>query len=185
LVVEPPVTGLNNESDFNDGGCTVWFTEAEVPLMLSVSVTGVGVVTCPNWRKKFPIALPAGMVKVAGTGATTELLLVSVITAPPAGATAVSWTVTISVPPLNGEVMVTEGDAAVRCEPTTNVPVTDHAVSAAVVGDASPFVAPMCQYFVPEVSDGSVTNGSESWLYESSIFLNCGSVAISNSYPAF
>jgi len=48
LVVDPPVTGLNTEMVFSDGGCTVWLTDAEVPLTLSVKVTGVGAATCPR-----------------------------------------------------------------------------------------------------------------------------------------
>jgi hypothetical protein len=99
------------------------------------------------------------MVKVAGTGAAAGSLLVSVTAVPPAGATAPSWTVTISVSPPKGEAMLTDGVAAVGFEDTTNVPVADHAVSAAVVGDASPCAARMCQYLVPGVRFGSVTYG--------------------------
>jgi hypothetical protein len=45
LVVWPPVIGEKIDRDFNEDGCTVSLTDAEVPLMLSVRVTGVGAVT--------------------------------------------------------------------------------------------------------------------------------------------
>lgn len=91
----PPLMVLGEiVSDFNEGGCNVNCAAAEPALRLAVSVTGVGVVTCPacNWNC-IQAVLP-GIVIVAGTGTTPGLELLMLIVAPPAGTAAVNCTAT-------------------------------------------------------------------------------------------
>ena len=97
------------------------------------------------------------IVIVAGTGAAAGFELVRVIAAPPAGAAAVSWTATQVESPLNNGLVVSVSETGVGgAELTANVPVVDHAVTAAVVGEASPCIERTRQNFVPEVSDSTV-----------------------------
>ena len=87
-------------TDFNEGGCKVNCAEAELELSVAVSVTGVGVVTCPacNWNC-IQAVLP-GIVTVAGTGTAPGFELLMLIVAPPAGTAAVNCTSTKVVSPL-------------------------------------------------------------------------------------
>ncbi len=62
-------------------------------------MTRVAAVTSLVEMVKVPLATPAGMVIEAGTVATLTLLLASVTTAPPAGATELRVTVAVLVPP--------------------------------------------------------------------------------------
>jgi hypothetical protein len=60
--------------------------------------------------------------RVAAALSAAGLLLVNVTTAPPTGAIAVSWMVMVSVSPLKGDEIVTDGVAAVGFDGTTKVP---------------------------------------------------------------
>jgi hypothetical protein len=74
----------------------------------------------------------------AGTGATDGFELASATAVVVDGA-AVSWTATQVLLPLVSGSVVNETDTGVGgVELTVNVPADDHAVTAAVVGDASP-----------------------------------------------
>ena len=74
----------------------------------------------------------------AGTGATDGFELANAIEVVVEGAD-VSWTATHVVLPLVSGSTVNETDTGVGgAELTVNVPGDDHAVTAAVVGDASP-----------------------------------------------
>ncbi len=66
---------------------------------MAVTVAAVEAATVPACAVPEPDAWPAATVMLAGT-VNAELLLVSVTTAPPAGAAAVSNTVTVALPPL-------------------------------------------------------------------------------------
>ena len=94
--------------------------------------------------------------KVAGSGAAVGLLLVRLTTAPPAGAGAVSWTVTVSVSPLKAGAIDTANELMVGAEDTTNEPVADHAVTAGTFGAESPCIEFTRQNCVPAGSDVTV-----------------------------
>src|ERR1700739_652869 len=64
-----------------------------------------------------------------------------------------------------------------------NDPAADHAVSAAVVGDASPWAERTRQNFWPDVNESTVRLGSLSCGESSSICRKLASFAICNSYP--
>src|ERR1700686_3155188 len=66
---------------------------------------------------------------------------------------------------------------------TVKVPVAENAVSAAVVGEASPWAERTRQNFCPGVSEISVRLGSFCCGTSSSICLKPESLAICNSYP--
>jgi hypothetical protein len=155
----PPVLLLGSDSVFSDGGCTVKVMDVDVPLRVAVSWTGAGVVTWPVWNPNWAKAKPAGTVNVAGTGAAVWLLLVRLTTAPPAGAGPVSWTVTVSVSPLNGEAMESASELMAAVEGTTNERVADQAVTAGTPGAESPCIAFTRQNLVPAVSDVTVQWG--------------------------
>jgi hypothetical protein len=91
----PPEMGLNTLIDLSAGGCTLKLTDADAELSVAVSITAVGELTDPTWNRNWPNAKPAGMVKVAGTGAAVGLLLERLTTAPPCGAGPVNWTETV------------------------------------------------------------------------------------------
>ena len=59
---------------------------AVLPLSEAVMLAVVGDVTCPGWKLSEKSACPAGTVMLAGSGAAFGSLVVSVTTAPPAGA---------------------------------------------------------------------------------------------------
>src|SRR5689334_13710961 len=66
---------------------------------------------------------------------------------------------------------------------TVNVPAADHAVTAAVVGEESPWAERTRQNFCPAVSESSVRLALLSCGESSSICWNPESLAICNSYP--
>src|SRR5881628_675402 len=147
--------------DFSEGGSTENWTDAVPPLSVAVIVTDVARVTCPACSWNWVHAMFPGIATVVGTGAAAGLELLKAIEAPPAGAAAVSWTATNVVSPLNNGFVARVRDTGVGgAELMANVPVVDHAVTAAVVGEASPWNDRTCQNFVPEVSDKTVRAGS-------------------------
>ena len=126
-------------SDFNEGGCKVNCAEAEPELSVAVSVTGVGVVTCPTCNWNCIHAVLPGIVIVAGTGTTLGFELLRLIVAPPDGTAAVNCTATTVVSPLKSGSLASFTDTGVGgAELMVNVPVADQAVKAAVVGEESP-----------------------------------------------
>ena len=126
-------------SDFNEGGCTVNCAEAEAELSAAVRVTGVGAFTCPACTWNCVQAVLPGIAIVAGTGTAPGFELLKLIVAPPAGTAAVSCTATQVVSPLKSGSLVSVTDTGVGgAELIVNVPTADHAVTAAVVGEASP-----------------------------------------------
>ena len=86
--------------DFNEGGCNVNCAEADPELSVAVSVTGVGVVTCPACNWNCVQAVLPGIDIVAGTGTAPGFELLKLIVAPPAGAADVNCTATKVVSPL-------------------------------------------------------------------------------------
>ena len=81
-------------TDFNEVGCNVNCAEADAELSDAVSVTGVATLTCPACTWNCIQAVLPGIVIVAGTDTAPGLELLRVIVAPPAGAAAVSCTMT-------------------------------------------------------------------------------------------
>src|SRR5581483_982390 len=134
-----------------------------------------------NWSK----AKPAGMLKVAGTGAVCGSLLVRVTTAPPAGAGPLSWSCTFSVMPPGGVALVESASetGVGGVAGTVNVPVADQAVLAGTPGAESPWVESTCQYFVPAESEVTLQCAPVIWLSTYSMFLKPASSAISSTYP--
>jgi hypothetical protein len=157
----PPVIVLGEMvRDCKPTGCTTKLTEAEVPLIVAVSVTGVATFTAPTWKLNPSKAKPAGTVQVAGTGAAARSLLVRLTTAPPVGAGPVSWTYTVCVWPFAAGSLVTASDPTPGgVEGTTNDLVADQAVLAGTPGAESPCVDSTCQYLVPAVSEVRVQLG--------------------------
>ncbi len=181
----PPLMVLGEiESDFSDGGSTLNEADADAVLSVAVSVTGVGEVTCPACMKNCVQAVLPGIVIVDGTGAAVGFELVSVMVAPLAGTAAVSCTATAVESPLNSGLVASVTDTGVGgAELTVNVPVVEKAVTAAVVGEASPWCERTRQNFVPGVSDSTVRDGWLSCGARSSIVENPESLAICSSYP--
>jgi len=119
-------------------GCTVSVPDADLPFSEAVIVAGVGDVAWPACIWNCVHATCAGMTIDAGTGATDGFELASATAVVVDGA-AVSWTATQVLLPLVSGSVVNETDTGVGgVELTVNVPADDHAVTAAVVGDASP-----------------------------------------------
>ena len=115
------------------------WTAAAPELSVAVSVTGVGETTCPAWIMNCIQAVLPGIVMVDGTGAAVGLELVRVMAAPLAGAAPVSCKKTQVESPLKSGLVASETDTGVGgAALIVNVPVVDHAVTAAVVGEASP-----------------------------------------------
>src|SRR2546426_10844214 len=159
----PPLMVLGEiESDFSDGGSTLNEADAGPELSVAVSVTGVGEVTCPACMKNCVQAVLPGIVIVDGTGAAVGFELVSVMVAPLAGTAAVSCTATAVESPPNSGLVASVTDTGVGgAELTVNVPGVEKSVTAAVVGEASPWCERTRQNFVPGVSDSTVRDG---WL---------------------
>src|SRR5436305_9978234 len=110
----------------------------------------------------------AGIVIDAGTGAALEFELVKAMLVGVGGAP-VSCSCSHVVSPLVSGSVVDETDTGVGgAELTVNVPVVDHGVTAAVVGDASPWTEWTRQNFCPGVSERTVRVGSLSLLSRSS-----------------
>src|ERR1051325_1087150 len=94
------------------------------------------------------------MLKVGGTGATAGLLLVRLMTAPPAWAGVFSWSATSSLYPLPGEEFATEIDSICGgVAGMVKVRAGDQSVSAGAVGEELPWAERTRQNLVPEVSD--------------------------------
>ena len=107
--------------------------------MLAVIVAGVGDATCPAciWNCSHPVL--AGIMTVAGTGAADWFELDRLIVAPAGPTAAVSCTATHVVSPLFNGLVVKLTDTGVGgAAPTVKLLAGDHAVSAAVVGEALP-----------------------------------------------
>ena len=136
----PPLIVLGEiVSDFNEGGCKVNCAAAEPELIVAVSVTGVGVVTCPACTWNCIHAVLPGIVTVAGTESAPAFELLRLIAAPPAGTAAVNWIATTVVSPLKSGSLASFTETGVGgAELIVNVPVADQAVNAAVVGEESP-----------------------------------------------
>jgi len=142
------------------GGLTVKDTDAEEAPNEAVIVTGVAAVTWPALNVKVARATPPGTVTVAGTGAAVGFEVVRLTMAPPGGVALLSCTVAISSSPLNGAGRVrlravTLGGAVL----TVKLATVDHAVTAAVVGELSPWAERMRQNLVPGVRDSTVKVG--------------------------
>jgi hypothetical protein len=135
----PPLIVLGEMvMDVKTLGATVSWPDAEPPFSDAVIVTGVEDETCPADIWNCVQARFAGIVTVAGTGAATPFELVSAIDVAAAGA-ADNCSCTQVVVPLVRGFDVNDTDVGVGgAELTVNVPAEDQAVTAAVVGDASP-----------------------------------------------
>jgi len=182
---EPPLMLLGViESDFSDGGCTMNVTAAVPALSAAVSVTGVGATTCPAWIMNCVQAMSPGIVIVGGTDAALGFELVMLMMAPLAGTAADSWTATEVESPLESGSVASVTDTGLGgAELIVNVPAVENAVTAAVVGEASPCAERTRQNFVPAVSDSTVRDGPLSCGSSSSIDANPESLAICSSYP--
>ena len=140
-------------NDFNEAGTTVTRPDADFPFSVAVMVAEVGATTCPAciWNCIQP-ALPVIGID-AGTGATLGFELLSAMGVP-AGTAAVSWIATNVVAPLASGSVVNVTDTGVGgAVLTVKLFTADHAVSAAVVGDASPCAERTRQNFVPALSE--------------------------------
>src|SRR5262245_34304680 len=89
--VVPPLIELGVRiKEFSDGGRTVNCTDADTPLSVAVSVTGVTTLTCPACIWNCIQAKPPVIVTVGATGAAVGLELVSAIVDPAADAAVAS-----------------------------------------------------------------------------------------------
>jgi len=93
----PLIVAGETDTDCSDGGSTVSWSVAVLPLSVAESVTGVGAVTCPVWTVNWVHAMLPGMAIEAGSGTALGFELARAIVAPPAGTAAVSCTA-IQVP---------------------------------------------------------------------------------------
>lgn len=94
----PPLMVLGEtDTDCSEGGSTVSWRVAVLPLSVAASVTGVAAVTCPVWIVNCVHAVFAGMATEAGSGTTPGFELARTMGAPPAETAAVSCTA-IQVP---------------------------------------------------------------------------------------
>jgi hypothetical protein len=181
----PPLMVLGESTnEFNEGGLTVSWKEADEEPRLAVTVTVVVLVTWPIWNAKDEnsTAWPAGTVTDAGTGTAVGLLLVSRTTAPPGGAAVLSCTSPNSSSPLNGAGRVKERDTTDgEAELTVKDAVWDHAVTAAVLGLLLPWKDRTRQNLVPDVSDRTSRCAGVIWGMSSSIELKAESRAIWSS----
>jgi hypothetical protein len=154
---------------------------ADLPFNDAVIVAGVGDIAWPAGIWNCVHAAFAGIEMDAGTGATDGFELASATDVVTDGAD-VSWIATHVVLPLVSGSTVNDTDTGIGgAELTVNVPGDDHAVTAAVVGDASPWAERTRQNFWPGVSDSTVRAGPLSCGSSSSMFLNRLSFAICNS----
>ena len=167
--------------DLSAVGWTVSVPDADLPFSDAVIVTGVGDVAWPACIWNCVQAAFAGIEMEAGTGASDGFELAKATDVVVDGAE-VSCTATQVVLPLVSGSVVNDTDTGVGgAELTVNVPGDDHAVIAAVVGDASPWAERTRQNFWPGVNDSTVRVGPLSCGSSSSIFLNLLSLAICNS----
>lgn len=159
--VAPPLIVLGEiVSDFSADSPTVSCPLADAPLSVAVIVAGVGEATCPACIWNWAHAMFAGIVIDAGTGAALGFELAKLIVVATGGAL-VSCTCTHVVDPLVTGLLVNDTDTGVGgAELTVNVPVADHGVTAAVVGDESPCTEWTRQNFCPGVSESTVRDGS-------------------------
>ena len=140
----PPVAFTGNSWNgvsLSFGGTIVIVVDADVPLYVAVTVTGVGVVTKPTRMPLSELGNPVGATstladdspavmnaEAGSSGSRFGLLAVSATVAPPAGAAPVISTEPRASPPLNlgdGKVTAPIRSGVAR---TVNVPVADHAV---------------------------------------------------------
>ena len=119
-----------------------------------MTVTLVGVVTCPLEKRNWVKANPAGIVTDDGTGTADGSLLVNETTAPPVGAGPLSCTSPTCSVPLRAAVRPSNetDDTVGAAEPTVNDRTTDQSVTAAVVADALPSACRTRQNFVPALT---------------------------------
>ena len=134
----PVIDDGETVSDFSAVGSTVSVPDADLPFSDAVIVAGVADVAWPACIWNCVHATFAGIAMEAGTGATDGFELVNATVVVVDGAR-VSWTATQVVWPLVSGSIVNETETGVGgAELTVNVPGDDQAVTAAVVGDASP-----------------------------------------------
>src|SRR5882672_8711452 len=142
-------------SSFSVGGRTVSWLDADAPFSVAVSVTTVGVVTCPTVNGNCVHACVPCIEIVAGTGAIDGCELESAIVAPLAGTPAVSCTASIPNAPLYMTISGLPSGAietgTAGAELIVNRPVADQSVLAFVVGEARPCCESTRQNFGPEV----------------------------------
>ena len=125
-------------SDCNAVGCTVSVPDAVLPFRDAVIVAGVGDVVWPACTWNCVHAVLAGIRIDAGTGTTDGFELANATEVAVDGAD-VSWIATHVVFPLVSGSVANDTDTGTGgAELTVNVRGDDHAVRAAVVGDASP-----------------------------------------------
>src|SRR5262245_19879928 len=171
--------------DFTEAGCTVNVCDVTTPFSVAVSVTGVVCVTvCETFIWNCSHAVLAGIDTVAGTGAIDWLELVMLIVAPDAPTADVSCTCTMADSPGNSGSLVTVIDTGLggvfgMVKDLTS----DHAVAAAVVGEASPWNDRTRQNFVPGVNERIVRDGPFSCGESSSMLPKFASFATCSSYP--
>ena len=158
-VAPPLIVPGEMVSDFSADSPTVSCPLADAPLSVAVIVAGVGEATWPACIWNWVQAMFAGIVIDAGTGAAPGFELARLIVVATGGAL-VSCTCTHVVDPLVTGLLVNDTDAGVGgAELTVNVPVADHGVTAAVVGEESPCTECTRQNFCPGVSDSTVRDG--------------------------